>query len=136
MKTASLLLTLAGLFFAVPSCKDGGTPDVNCDRLITGVANLDENVVNAEINHLASDLEPHPTANDNIGHEDNLQTLVDRLNSDCSGISATIECYVCVFSLPPQSLVRVTVDSSGQSVQRIISILTPGDGYMESLSIR
>lgn len=118
------------------SCDNSSKPDsLNCQSLAQGIAIQDSELVKSEINKLTTDLEPKITNNDKFEHEENLSTLVNRINSQCQIISAELGCYACIFTNPPQSEILVTTDSAGISVTRIIDILTPADQNLSFIGI-
>jgi hypothetical protein len=107
--------------------------EIDCDELKAALVNFNSEQLNFEINKLTQDLLPIPTQSDNIGHFKNLNTLVDRINSNCPEIIATKECYGCIETNPVQSEIKVMLDSLGNQIERIIDISTPYDGILISL---
>ena len=106
-------------------CYDHYQPD--CSRLNGGIINLSSAVVKPVIDKLTSDL----NAKDDISQKANLDILASRLNSHCSNLSAVVICYACIYSIPPQSSIRVQADSAGVRVTRIINIWTPSNGTLK-----
>jgi hypothetical protein len=82
-------------------------------------------IVETEINELCQNYPPVPTNDDLIGHENNLNSIIEELNSQCSGLIAELGCYACLESFPPQSVINFMLDSAGQSVQRHVFLFTP-----------
>ena len=107
--------------------------EIDCDELKAALVNFNSEQLNFEINKLTQDLPPSPTQSDDIGHFKNLNTLVDRINSNCPLIIATKECYACIETNPVQSEIKVMLDSLGNQIERIIDISTPRDGILISL---
>lgn len=107
-------------FFA---CEDTATK--LCDELQADMVAFNAEAVKSTLNPWLSGNLPVPTNEDPIGHQQNLENFVDRLNDDC-GLEASIVCYACIETYPPQSEVRVMIDSSGLTVVRVLDILTPG----------
>jgi len=102
----------------------------DCASFISGLIANDIEILESEINPLSADLEPKPTSSDQLGHEQNLESLVLRLNTQCSDLSAEIRCYACIMTLPVQSEILLQTDSSGILVTRVIDILTPDNEIM------
>ena len=119
------------LLIAASYCKKEGV-GIDCSRLNGGVINLNSIVVKPVIDELTGDL----NAKDGIGQKANLDILASRLNSHCSNLNATVICYACLYSNPPQSIIRVKADSAGVSVTRTILIMTPSDGTLKWGSIQ
>jgi len=130
------------LFFMISilSCENSVEPNnewenLDCENLKTGIINVNKEVVEFEINKLVSDLEPAVHSNERFGHEENLNLLINRLNTQCNEISAELICYACIETNPPQSEILVRTDSSGISVKRVIDILTPGNAALSCVRI-
>lgn len=107
----------------------------DCASLRTGIIEMDPDIVIPEINKLVTDLEPASTDNDQLGHKENIDILVERLNTQCDSISAELLCYACIYTNPPQSEIILTTDSSGTMVTRIVDILTPNHANLECIRI-
>jgi hypothetical protein len=124
MKTGIYIFTYLIFAIAVFSCsKEDAADNLDCRILQAGIINYDLEIVRVELAKLTGDLYPSPSLNDEIGHENNFNILIDRLNN-CERITATSFCYACIKTLPAQSEILVTTDSSGQSISRIIDIIT------------
>lgn len=92
-----------------------------CEALKTS----DRAVVADWVDHLAGDLDPVATTEDPVGHEENIETLLDRLNDlDC--VSAALGCYACIETLPPKSEIILRTDH----LQRIVFLRTGSDSPM------
>ena len=127
MKNIVMLLIFSALLILTSCEEDDKFENINCEVLTEALVNSNNENVKAEIDKLTVDLKPHVSDNDNFGHSQNLNTLIDRLNSQCKNIEASLICYACIYTLPPQSEIEVVVDSLGIEVVRIIDILTPDD---------
>ena len=116
--------------------KDSDVFNINCGSLVSGSI-LDKNldIVRIEINKLTADLEPSPTENDKIGHRQNFDILISRINTNCEQLTAHLMCYACNHTLPAQSYIGVSVDSSALAVTRIINISTPEDDVLSFAGI-
>lgn len=124
-------LILFLLAWYVLSCTKEVTIKIDCRKLELGLINKDPNALRSEINSAAGDLIPVPSPTDPLGHADNLNVLVDRLNSHCKELTASTLCYGCVLTLPALSEIVIEVDSAGVSIDRTIDIVTPDDKVLE-----
>mgnify|MGYP006919310903 CR=1 FL=1 len=122
-------MALVSLFISCDSIEDE-VYLADCASLKTGIIEKAAVILETEINNLTSDLEPKTTNSDPLGHEQNLETLVARLNNQCESLSVEVKCYVCIKTLPAQSEILLRVDSSGTQVTRVIDILTPTNEIM------
>ncbi len=53
--------------------------------------------------------------------EENVNKLVNAISQSCN-VSATVLCFDCVETLPTQSELQISYDSSGMQIRRIIDI--------------
>lgn len=104
-------------------------------NLKMAIIDLNSDMMKSEINKMLTDLEPNTTKDDEWGHEKNLDILVNRLNSNCDSINASLFCYCCNKSLPPQSIIILSVDSSGTIITRSLDIWTPDDDILQCTEI-
>ena len=81
------------------------------------------------------DLFPEATNNDAIGQSENMNLLIQRLNSQCATMEATLLCYACIKTLPAQSEIRVLLDSLEFTVERVLDISTPDDEILNFVRI-
>ncbi|WP_235291431.1 hypothetical protein [Portibacter lacus] len=130
MKNAIVLFLLT-LFLL--SCSKREDRVVNCANYKTALLSFDSDLLVAEMDKLTEDLLPVPIESDELGHHQNLKTLVSKLNSSCSEVSAEIKCYACVKTLPTQSEIKVELDSLGTEVVRVIDISTPENDPLQTL---
>ena len=115
--------------------EDNDQLEIDCNELKAALVNFNSEQLNFEINKLTQDLLPSPTQSDDIGHFKNLNTLVDRINSNCPQFVATKECYACIETNPVQSEIKVSLDSLGNQIERIIDISSPRDGILISVKL-
>lgn len=115
------------LLLLVIGCEENITePKVlNCNVITNALLNFDNELTKEELNKILSDLKPNKTSNNPLGHENNLNIFMNRLETQCSNIEAELLCYACIETLPPQSEIKITIDSSGTLVNRVLDILTP-----------
>jgi len=131
------------LFFTacISSCdktvdgSDNNWKNLDCDNLKIGIINIDSDIVRSEINKLVTDLEPVKTDSDYIGHKQNLDLLIERLNTQCDNMTAELICYACIYTNPAQSEISVTTDSVGTVIDRVVDISTPDDDILYCVRI-
>jgi hypothetical protein len=132
-----LIITII-LFSFFPTCKKVFETDFNqpnCDNLTDGLINLDSKMLCSEISKLMSDLHPSTSSDDKFGHRENLNLLIERINNSCENVSAELLCYACIETLPPQSEIKLSTDSSGVEIGRILDILTPEDNVLSCIRL-
>lgn len=105
-------------------------PEIDCSKLHSGLLNLEQAKAATEINRLLLDLKPSRTKNDPIGHKNNFEIFAGRLKRNCKNIRSELQCYACMESNPPQSMVKLIVDSSGVDIERSADIRTPSTTNM------
>lgn len=110
--------------------ENNDTVNVDCKQLKAGIIDYNNDILNEEITKFLNDLSPTPTEDDNIGHEININTLIERINQ-CDSISAELFCYACIKTYPAQSEITLETDSMGILVSRIIDIITPDDDKLK-----
>ena len=113
------------------ACHEDPAEIIAVDRqaLFEGLLFLNQDQANTEINKLTIDLEPMHDI-----HRANLDNLSQRLGI-IQGIIVTETCYACIYTLPPQSEIRLLVDSSGTMVFRTIDVLTADDQVLSSIRV-
>ena len=100
-----------------------------CEILKPNLIIVDEPIVKEVVDQMLSVLPPASTGDDQIGHMQNLNTFIDRLNNECHFVARNI-CYACIETFPVTSEVGVVLDSSGVEVERVLDLRTPGTGVM------
>ena len=128
MKTSffSLFVFFSTLFLI--SC-DGEDKIVNtdCDTFSEALIFFKSDSIKEVIETLTVDLNPVITEDDKWGQKENINLLIERLNTQCENISANLGCYACIMTLPPISEIIISTDSAGVEIKRVIDILTPKD---------
>lgn len=123
-------LYLIAVLVSLSACSKSELSTNECDKLQDAVIGMNSSVLEKEINKLCHDLSPQSTtANDLIGHEDNINTLISRLETNCD-IEAELVCYACIKTLPAQSEIKVTVNLLSGTYFKIIDISTPEDNKL------
>lgn len=132
IRIANFLIVLF-LSVCIPSCDkivDSTDDNLDCDNLKMGIMNMDSEIVKLEINKLVAGLKPNKTVSDNIGQKENIELLINRLNTQCNDINSELICYACIKTNPPQSEILVRTDSVGIAINRVIDIFTPSDANL------
>jgi hypothetical protein len=124
-RMALILMTLLLL-----ACNGEIIQNPDCEKLINGIMVNDDLIVKTEIEKQTSDLFADPTANDPLGHSDNLYTLTERLNSKCSSIVTSVQCYACIETYPLTSEIKMEFEYGGEIRTVIIDILTPEEDIL------
>lgn len=98
------------------------------------IYNENDSLIQKEIARLTLDLLPKPSDNDKWGQSENLDILVERLNKyNC--IVATKVCYACIYTMPPQSEVKLVVTYNREIITRIMDLLTGDEESMKYLRL-
>ena len=104
------------------------------DDICEYIYNENDSLIQEEIARLTSDLLPKPSDNDKWGQSENLDILIERLNKyNC--IVATKVCYACIYTLPPQSEVKLVVTYNREIITRIMDLLTGEEEPMKYLRL-
>ncbi len=127
-----LIYLLTGVLICCCSFSNCDKDDnFTCVEINDGLTTLepDPDKLTNYINVLLSPLLPNPTAEDPIGHRENLNTFASSLGQDCD-LEVLVECYACIYTLHAQSQVRIMLDSAGTTISRTLGIWTPTDTVM------
>ncbi|MEP6647133.1 MAG: hypothetical protein ABJC12_08580 [Saprospiraceae bacterium] len=130
MKWNTLFLSCCLLILS--ACHD--TAPEACGPIHYHLLNLNVQAVKDDLDEWLSDLQPEPTQEDPIGHQQNLDSFVAKLNSICD-LEGTVICYACVKTFPAQSEIRVHTNYAGSSFERIIDISTPASQIMTIINV-
>lgn len=128
MKTLTPYLSLV-LILSIISCQKKTdiflTGKMECENFKEALILHQNEILRAQIDLMLKDLLPQPTSQDLIGHAQNLDILIKRLSNDCDAFQVSLQCYSCVYTLPPISELRFVVDSAGISIERTMDLFTP-----------
>lgn len=124
MKLLSILIV--SVFFFLLSCKQ---EEETCESLRANLISLNVSGLKSELDPWLSQWAPDPQPGDPSGHYQNLQAFVQRLGFDCM-LDGAVICDSCIETYPPQSEIRIWIDSSGHQTHRILDVLTPSDSVM------
>ena len=133
-----ILLVVLLLFSHLSSCKkilDSNYYQIDSKNLQNGIINNNSEIVCTEITKLLLDLKAKPSKEDKFGQEDNMNSLIYRINTNCDKVTAELICYACIKTLPPQSELKLSTDSSGVEVAIVLDILTPDDDILSCVRI-
>jgi len=135
MKKIKLLLIFC-TFLTLLSCEESDNiKSADPEILTEALVNLDSDALKTEMDKLTFDLKPDISSSDSIGHSENLNKLIERLNSQSYDLDANLFCYACIKTNPLQSEISITVDSLGTEVCRIIDLLTINDRILSYRSV-
>lgn len=110
-KITVLILTLIVLFASCKKESDG----YNCERLKDGITTNNVDIVKTQVNNAISQLQ----SNDHTAG--NLSSLVTILSQGC-GVTAEFLCFSCIYTYPPQSEIKVSFNSAGNTLSKVIDI--------------
>jgi hypothetical protein len=128
----SIFALVFSLLFTACSKDSPALKNLDCEPLVTALLENDDATVDEIMDDVCADFPPNVTDDDPYGHRANLDDIIEGLNAECPELKASLGCYACLESLPPQSIIGFTLDSSGVMVERNIRLLTPSDGVMRS----
>jgi len=104
------------------------------DDICEYIYNENDSLIQEKIARLTLDLLPKPSDYDKWGQSENLDILIERLNKyNC--IVATKVCYACIYTLPPQSEVKLVVTYNKEIITRIMDLLTGEEEPMKYLGL-
>jgi len=121
------LLFISLIAIAALSCEKGS--EKRCEELKGAVKTDDKETVKKIVTKLTYDLERKVTANDPVGHSENYQILIDRLNGEC-GVVASDLCYACVQTFPATSEIKLVIELGTHSIIRVLDITTNQAGKL------
>ncbi len=101
-----------------------------CDQLEEALIFGDEALLKMSVNELCQKYPPLPVSGDDIGHQKNLDSIIEELNTQCSGFVTEFGCYACLESNPPLSVITFKLDSAGVIITRGITLITPEGNFM------
>ena len=89
----------------------------------------------AKMAELTAGLVANPHTDDLIGHQTNVETLIQKLNEeDC--ISASLDCYDCVLKYPKCAEIALTVELENRDpIFLTMDVLLPEDGELSFVEI-
>ena len=135
MKTKILILFFTILVIFISCNKDEEHESPNCVSFTEALVYFRTDSIKNVIDELTMDLHPEKNENDQWGHQENVDLLIERLNAKCASITAVLRCYACIKTYPPQSEIILSTDSSGVEVKRVIDILTPDDDVLKYVNV-
>ena len=104
----------------------------NCQRLSKNIEKKRDKAVAADIKTLSAQMKSIRTDFDPLGHSENLDNLVRKLNNQCMALEFTVKCYACIYTYPAQSEILVTFPDG---LIRVLDISTPENGNLEFLRV-
>ncbi len=128
----NLVPVIFGLLLVTFACKDSASS--LCETLQDDLIGINVQNVKDHLNPWLADLNPGPTEDDPTGQSNNLASFVARLNDVCN-FDASMDCYVCIETLPAQTEIKLQIHSLGGIVQRVIDISTPALSTMSIVNV-
>ena len=101
--------------------KDVAPSSISCSGLANGYYENDPEKVGVEINAFLQQFGEKPTNEDEYGHSNTFEVLVEEIKA-CPALQVSSSCYNCIYTLPPQSEIAVTVSENGQEISRTIDL--------------
>jgi hypothetical protein len=109
-------LACAFMLLLFMACKKQNTVTDDCTRLQQGMADSDIVSVGATITNYIN------TLPSDIYTEQNLQVLAGAIRGGTCNITATIDCFNCIKTLPTQTEILISFISGGVTIRKTIDI--------------
>jgi hypothetical protein len=109
-------LACAFMLLLFMACKKQNTVTDDCTRLQQGMADSDIASVGATITNYIN------TLPSDIYTEQNLQVLAGAIRGGTCNITATIDCFNCIKTLPTQTEILISFISGGVTIRKTIDI--------------
>ena len=121
MKWLIYLFVLASATFF--GCEEKGIAPstLSCTGLTSALLENDAGEAGTEINPFLQQFKAKPTGDDEYGHSNTFNALVEEINA-CPSLQVNSSCYNCIYTDPPQSEIAVTVSDNGQEISRTIDL--------------
>ena len=120
-----VIIVLFALLLA--GCKKQGS-DFKCQELKEAIVTDNVEAVKTKLTGFINKL------TSNTYSKQNLEILVASLSRDCS-ISAELLCFDCIYTLPPQSEIRVIFNSSGSVISKTIDLSYSPDNKIKVVNM-
>ena len=124
MRMISIIISLLFLTFA---CKKTGLKD-SCENLKQGILSDDIAMAKSAVNDIIMTLPNQDYT------QTNLQSLINKLNTHCN-LTTELVCYDCIKTLPSESEIRVSVNLSASSQQKVMDISYTATNRMTCVSM-
>ncbi len=102
-------------------------PIRSTQSLCNAIANKDDMSTRMLIDDLCTTYLPQPTTMDAIGHEKNINNLIQSINDDYPCAVASLVCYACIETNPAISEIRIDVQIDSNNYFVVIDLFTPED---------
>jgi len=130
MRNLIFISSVISSIFIFSCNKESEIVSIDCGLLTQGLSSSNNEQVKIEIDKVTADLFSESTESDELGQNENIDLLIERLNSHCESIEASLVCYACIRTLIPQSEISIKFDSSSVEIERILDIRTPDDDIL------
>lgn len=121
MKWLFSVFVLASVTFFGCENKDVAPSTLSCSGLANALYENDVDKVGTEINAFLQQFNASPTSEDEYGHSKTFKALVEEINA-CPSLQVNSSCYNCIYTLPPQSEIAISVSDNGQEISRTIDL--------------
>jgi hypothetical protein len=111
MRTISIIIFL---LISANACKKDSVKD-NCDNLKLAILSNNSAMTKSALYEIIATLPSQDYSRLNV------QNLVNRITIDC-GLPTELLCYNCIFTLPPQTEIRILVNSPASTQQKVIDL--------------
>ena len=123
---------LAFLLIVCQSLGCSTESNLDCHALSEAITNGDVVAVGAEVNTILSGMKSNSIESDPLGHRENLQEVVTRLNENCENLEFSLSCYACIKTSPAMSEIAVTFPGGDIGM---LDVWTGEDGVLEFAGI-
>jgi hypothetical protein len=124
MRMISIIISLLFLTFA---CKKTSLKD-SCENLKQGILSDDIAMAKSAVNDIIMTLPNQDYT------QPNLQSLINKLNTHCN-LTTELLRYDCIYTLPSQSEIRISLNSSASSQQKVMDISYTATNRMTCVSM-
>jgi hypothetical protein len=122
MATRLLSFIISFFIIAVAGCSKDEMQPANCDKLQQAILAGNPDDVETEINRISESLASTPDS------KAGLDELSKTISTQCK-VTAVTFCYNCIYTLPAQSEIRISITNSGGHKDKIIDITRSGDKF-------
>lgn len=124
-KLLYLILISIPILFGGCDSEDDASLDktVVCSKLAGALMANEEDNVKVQIHNLLN------AQGDINALEESFEKLIEQIDS-CPTLQVTYSCFGCIYTGPPQSEIRVTVNQNNQTISRVIDLSNRDTGLI------
>lgn len=123
MRYFRLAIMITGFISTLTACKKETLDNSDCDNLRNGLLMNDTKLVTKSIGSLLTSYS-----------EGNLDELAHKITDQC-GIPATVDCFSCIKTNPPQTEMIFSFVQPGATIQKRLDISYSPDNKMKILNV-